>query len=122
MKRGEVYWADLAPHSGSEQQGRRPVVVISHDAFNQTQRLAFNHRRPAFNFPGPSRARTFCCFGAAGCSRSQQGQCRALSSSDHSGSLKANAPNWRIEFSGAESSRIRTQSRDGLAVAGQLVT
>src|SRR6266508_1435012 len=37
MKRGEVYWADLVPRSGSEQQGRRPVVVISHDAFNQTQ-------------------------------------------------------------------------------------
>jgi mRNA interferase MazF len=34
---GEIYWADLAPRSGSEQQGRRPVVVISHDAFNQTQ-------------------------------------------------------------------------------------
>ena len=37
MKRGEIYWADLAPLSGSEQQGRRPVVVIPHDAFNQTQ-------------------------------------------------------------------------------------
>src|SRR5438128_459603 len=37
MKRGDVYWADLAPRSGSEQKGRRPVVVISHDAFNQTQ-------------------------------------------------------------------------------------
>ena len=36
MKRGEVYWAHLVPRSGSEQQGRRPVVVISHDAFNQT--------------------------------------------------------------------------------------
>jgi mRNA interferase MazF len=36
MKGGEVYWADLAPRSGSEQQGRRPVIVISHDAFNQT--------------------------------------------------------------------------------------
>ncbi|MGH9835636.1 MAG: type II toxin-antitoxin system PemK/MazF family toxin [Blastocatellia bacterium] len=35
MKRGEIYWADLAPRSGSEQQGRRPVIVISHDAFNQ---------------------------------------------------------------------------------------
>ncbi|MDQ3685283.1 MAG: type II toxin-antitoxin system PemK/MazF family toxin [Acidobacteriota bacterium] len=34
MKRGEVYWADLAPRSGSEQQGRRPVIVFSHDAFN----------------------------------------------------------------------------------------
>ena len=36
MKRGEVYWADLVPRSGSEQTGRRPVVVISHDGFNQT--------------------------------------------------------------------------------------
>ena len=35
MKRGEVYWADLAPRSGAEQRGRRPVVVLSHDAFNQ---------------------------------------------------------------------------------------
>lgn len=37
MKRGEVYWADLVPRSGSEQRGRRPVIVISHNAFNQTQ-------------------------------------------------------------------------------------
>src|SRR5450755_2917124 len=36
MKRGEVYWADLVPRSGSEQTGRRPVIVISHDGFNQT--------------------------------------------------------------------------------------
>lgn len=36
MKRGEIYWADLVPRSGSEQSGRRPVVVISHDGFNQT--------------------------------------------------------------------------------------
>ena len=35
MKRGEVYVADLTPRSGSEQQGRRPVIVLSHDAFNQ---------------------------------------------------------------------------------------
>ncbi len=38
MKRGEVYWADLIPKSGSEQTGRRPVVVVSHDGFNQTAR------------------------------------------------------------------------------------
>ena len=36
MKRGEVHWADLALRSGSEQTGRRPVIVISHDGFNQT--------------------------------------------------------------------------------------
>lgn len=34
MRRGEVYWAELEPRSGSEQRGRRPVVVVSHDAFN----------------------------------------------------------------------------------------
>src|SRR5437867_13190948 len=36
MKRGEIYWAQLAPRSGSEQQGRRPVIVVSHDGFNLT--------------------------------------------------------------------------------------
>lgn len=34
MRRGEVYWADLAPRSGSKQSGRRPVIVMSHDGFN----------------------------------------------------------------------------------------
>src|SRR5215210_950128 len=37
MKRGDVYWADLVRRSGSEQRGRRPVIVISHDAFNQAE-------------------------------------------------------------------------------------
>jgi mRNA interferase MazF len=36
MKRGEVYWAQLAPRSGSEQAGRRPVILVSNDGFNQT--------------------------------------------------------------------------------------
>jgi mRNA interferase MazF len=35
VKRGDVFWADLAPRSGSEQTGRRPVIVVSHDGFNQ---------------------------------------------------------------------------------------
>ena len=35
MKRGEVYWATLAPRLGSEQAGRRPAIVVSRDAFNQ---------------------------------------------------------------------------------------
>jgi len=34
MKRGDLYWADLKPRSGSEQQGRRPVVIVSSDGFN----------------------------------------------------------------------------------------
>jgi mRNA interferase MazF len=36
MRRGEVYWADLVPRSGSEQTGRRPVILVSHNGFNQT--------------------------------------------------------------------------------------
>lgn len=35
MRRGDVCWADLSPRSGAEQTGRRPVVVVSHDAFNE---------------------------------------------------------------------------------------
>lgn len=36
MRRGEVFWADLSPRSGSEERGRRPVVVVSNDGFNVT--------------------------------------------------------------------------------------
>ena len=36
MKRGDVYWAELRPRSGSEQQGRRPVIILSHDGFNES--------------------------------------------------------------------------------------
>ena len=35
MRRGDVHWADMAPRSGSEQRGRRPVIIVSHDAFNE---------------------------------------------------------------------------------------
>ena len=34
MKRGDVVCAEFRPRSGSEQRGRRPAVVVSHDAFN----------------------------------------------------------------------------------------
>ena len=36
MRRGDLYWAELKPRSGSEQQGRRPVIVLSHDGFNES--------------------------------------------------------------------------------------
>ena len=32
--RGEIRWADLGPVRGSEQAGRRPVLVLSADVFN----------------------------------------------------------------------------------------
>ena len=37
MKRGDVFWADVVPRSGSEQRRRRPVVVVSHDGFNRVE-------------------------------------------------------------------------------------
>lgn len=33
--RGGIYWADLSPARGHEQAGQRPVLVISHDIFNE---------------------------------------------------------------------------------------
>ncbi|MGD0946549.1 MAG: type II toxin-antitoxin system PemK/MazF family toxin [Candidatus Binatia bacterium] len=33
--RGYVVWADLNPSRGHEQAGMRPVVVLSHDIFNE---------------------------------------------------------------------------------------
>ena len=35
IRRGEIRWADLNPACGSEQGGRRPVVILSHDVFNE---------------------------------------------------------------------------------------
>ncbi len=32
--RGEIRWADLNPTRGNEQSGLRPVLVLSHDIFN----------------------------------------------------------------------------------------
>ena len=37
MKRGDIYMADVSPRSGSEQSGVRPIVIVSHDGFNQTE-------------------------------------------------------------------------------------
>jgi mRNA interferase MazF len=33
--RGEVRWADLNPVRGHEQAGLRPVLILSHDVFNE---------------------------------------------------------------------------------------
>ena len=33
--RGDIRWADLDPTRGREQAGRRPVLVLSHDVFNE---------------------------------------------------------------------------------------
>ena len=35
IKRGDIYWLELRGGKGSEQQGRRPVLVIQNDTGNQ---------------------------------------------------------------------------------------
>ena len=33
--KGEIYWADLNPVKGSEQGGLRPILILSHEVFNE---------------------------------------------------------------------------------------
>lgn len=33
--RGDIRWADLNPTRGREQSGLRPVLILSHDVFNE---------------------------------------------------------------------------------------
>jgi len=35
MKQRDIYWADLEPVRGSEQRGKRPVVIVSGDSMNE---------------------------------------------------------------------------------------
>jgi mRNA interferase ChpB len=39
MKRGDVYLVSLDPTQGNEQQGRRPVLIVSPDDFNAATKL-----------------------------------------------------------------------------------
>lgn len=34
--RGDIRWADLNPVRGHEQAGLRPVLILSHDIFNES--------------------------------------------------------------------------------------
>lgn len=38
MERGDIYLVSLDPTSGHEQQGRRPVLIVSPGAFNRLTR------------------------------------------------------------------------------------
>lgn len=53
--RGDIRWADLNPVQGREQAGRRPVVIISHDVFNDRSgtviALALTSREPQAGYP-----------------------------------------------------------------------
>lgn len=53
--RGEIRWAELPGARGHEQDGRRPVLVISHDVFNERSgtviAMALTSRQPRAGFP-----------------------------------------------------------------------
>ncbi len=53
--RGDVLWADLNPTIGHEQSGRRPVIVLSKDVFNDRSgtviAVALTSREPRAGFP-----------------------------------------------------------------------
>ncbi len=53
--RGDILWADLNPTRGHEQAGLRPVLVISHDVFNERSgtviALALTSQKPVAGFP-----------------------------------------------------------------------
>lgn len=38
MERGDIYLVSLDPTSGHEQRGTRPVLIVSHSAFNRLTR------------------------------------------------------------------------------------
>src|SRR5277367_6710635 len=39
MKRGEIWFVSLDPTSGHEQKGRRPVLIVSPEAFNRVTKV-----------------------------------------------------------------------------------
>ncbi len=53
--RGEIRWADLNPVRGREQAGQRPILVLSHDVFNERSgtviAVAMTSQEPKAGFP-----------------------------------------------------------------------
>jgi mRNA interferase MazF len=53
--RGEIRWADLNPTRGHEQAGHRPVLILSHDVFNERSgtvvAVALTSQQPRAGFP-----------------------------------------------------------------------
>lgn len=53
--RGEIRWADLNPVRGHEQSGERPVLVLSHNVFNERSgtviAVALTSQEPRAGFP-----------------------------------------------------------------------
>jgi mRNA interferase MazF len=53
--RGDIFWADLTPTRGHEQGGKRPVLVLSHDTFNERSgtviAVVITSQQPRVDFP-----------------------------------------------------------------------
>lgn len=53
--RGEIYWAELNPIVGHEQGGKRPVLILSHDVFNERSgiviAIAITSQEPRAGYP-----------------------------------------------------------------------
>lgn len=53
--RGDVRWAALSPVRGHEQGGRQPVLILSHDVFNERSgtviAVAMTNQQPRAGFP-----------------------------------------------------------------------
>jgi len=53
--RGEIRWADLNPVRGHEQAGQRPVLILSHDVFNERSgtviAVALTSQAPRAGYP-----------------------------------------------------------------------
>jgi mRNA interferase MazF len=53
--RGDIRWADLNPTRGHEQSGQRPVLILSHDVFNERSgtviAVAITSQEPRAGFP-----------------------------------------------------------------------
>lgn len=53
--RGDIRWADLNPARGREQAGERPVLILSHDVFNDRSgtviAVALTSQEPRAGFP-----------------------------------------------------------------------
>jgi len=55
LLRGDIVWADLDPTQGHEQAGRRPVLILSQDVFNERSgtviAIALTSQEPSAGFP-----------------------------------------------------------------------
>ncbi len=53
--RGDIVWANLDPTLGNEQQGRRPVIILSKNIFNERSgtviAMALSSQEPRAGFP-----------------------------------------------------------------------